>query len=129
MDHIDQNDHIVDHIDQHDELKPKLLAIVPPIAMNGHDVCVPISEQDAVRSSHSHDSSVKDEAWISDVATVLERCEIDTNGVITWVVLIHSVWTKNMLNLMIRLIFYKRAREHMQKASLAIFRNIQTIHL
>ena len=52
VDYIDQNDHSVDHIDQHDELKPKLLAIVPPIAMNGHDVFLSKSEQDAVRSSH-----------------------------------------------------------------------------
>ena len=59
VDYIDQNDHIVDHIDQHDELKPQLLAIVPPIAMNGHDVFVPKSEYDAVRSSHS---SAKDKA-------------------------------------------------------------------
>ena len=41
MEHIAQNDQIVDQIDQHDELKPKLLAIAPPVAMNGHDVCVP----------------------------------------------------------------------------------------
>ena len=40
VDHIDQKAHIFDHIDQHDELKPKLLAIVPPISMNGHDVFV-----------------------------------------------------------------------------------------
>ena len=46
--------HIVDHMDQHYELKPKLIAIVPPItivspiAINGHDVFVPKSEQDAV---------------------------------------------------------------------------------
>ena len=61
VDYIDQND----HIDQHDELKPHLLAIVPRIAMNGHGVFVPKSEQDAVRSSHS-----KDKAWVSNVATV-----------------------------------------------------------
>ena len=28
--------------------------------------------------------SVKDEAWISDVATVLQKGEIDTIGIITW---------------------------------------------
>ena len=56
VDYIDQNDHIVDHIDEHDELKPQLPAIIPPIAMNGHDVFVPKSEQDAVRSSHSKDT-------------------------------------------------------------------------
>ena len=50
--------------------------------MNGHDVFVPKSEQDAVRSSHS---SAKDKAWISDVAKVLEKGKKDTNGVITWV--------------------------------------------
>ena len=49
VDYIEQNDHIVDHIDQHDKLNPQLLAIVPPIAMSGHDVFVPKSEQDAVR--------------------------------------------------------------------------------
>ena len=53
MDYIDQNDHVIDHIDEHDELKPQLPAIIPPIAMNGHDDFVPKSEQDAVRSSHS----------------------------------------------------------------------------
>ena len=69
-DYIEQNDHIVDHNDRHDELKPQLFAIVPPIAMNSHDVLVPKSEQDAVRSSHS---SAKDKAWISNVATVLGK--------------------------------------------------------
>ena len=53
MDYIDQKDYIADHIDQHDELKYKLLAIVPPIAMNGYDAFVPESEQNAVRWSHS----------------------------------------------------------------------------
>ena len=61
VDYSDQNDHIVDHIDQHDELKPQLLATVPPIAMNGYAVFVPKSEQNAVRSSHS---STKDKAWV-----------------------------------------------------------------
>ena len=78
--YIDQNDHIVDHIDQHDELKPQLLATVPPIAMNGYDVCVPKSEQGAVRSFHS---STKDKAWVSNVATVSKKNEINTDGVIT----------------------------------------------
>ena len=80
-DYIDQNAHIVDHIDQHDELKPKLLAIVPPIAMNSHNVFVPKSEQDAVRSSHS---SANDKAWVANVAIVLEKGDIDTKCVITW---------------------------------------------
>ena len=80
VDHIDQKAHIVDHIDQHDKLKPKLLAIVPPISMNCHDVFVPKREQDAVRSSHS---SAKDKSWISDVAKVLEKGKIYTNGVNT----------------------------------------------
>ena len=85
MDYIYQNDHIVDHIDEHDELKPQLPAIIPPIAMNGHDVFVPKSEQDAVRSSHSW---AKDKAWVSNVETVSEKGEINTDGVITWVVLL-----------------------------------------
>ena len=72
VDYIDQNDHIVDHIDQYDELKPQLLAIVPPIAMNSHDVLVSESEQDALRSCHS---SAKDKAWVSNVATVSEKAK------------------------------------------------------
>ena len=68
-------------INIHDELKPKLLAIVPPIIMNGHDVFVPKSEQDAVRSFHS---SANDKSWVSNVATVSAIDEIDTKCVITW---------------------------------------------
>ena len=81
VDYIDQNDHFVDHVDQHEELKPKLLAIVPLIAMNGHDVFVPKSKKDAFRSSHS---SANDKAWVSNVATVSEEGSIDTKCVITW---------------------------------------------
>ena len=62
-------------------MKPKLLAIVLPLAMNGHDVFVPKSEQDAVRSSNS---SANDKAWVANVAIVLEKGEIDTKCVITW---------------------------------------------
>ena len=49
--------------------------------MNGHDVFVPKSEKDAVRSSHS---SAKDIAWVSNVATVSEKGEINTDDVIIW---------------------------------------------
>ena len=77
MDHIDQNYHIVDHIDQHGELKPKLLAIVPPISMNGHDIFVPKIEQDAVRSHSAN--RIK-----HGFKKVLEKGKTDTNGVITW---------------------------------------------
>ena len=72
MDYIDKNDHIFYHIDEHVELKPQLPAIIPPIAMSGHDVFVPKSEQDAVRSSHS---SAKEKTWVSNVATVSEKAK------------------------------------------------------
>ena len=81
VDYINPNDHIVDHVDQHDELKPQQLAMVPPIALNGHDVFVPKSKHDAVRSSHN---SAKDKAWVLNVATVSEKGEINTDGVIIW---------------------------------------------
>ena len=42
---------------------------------------MPKSVQDAVRSSHS---SAKDKTWVSNAATVSEKGEINTDGVITW---------------------------------------------
>ena len=90
MDYVDQNGHIVDHIDQHDELKPQLLAIVPPIAMNGHDVFVSKSEQDAVRASHG---CAKDKSQIMGFkcCNSVGNGEINTDGESHGVVLSHSV--------------------------------------
>ena len=76
-------------LDHNTKPKPKLpgrYIIVPPVVIKNDDVFVPRSGDGHVRPTNNlvHSAKVKDEAWVSHVAEVMQKGELMKGDVMTW---------------------------------------------
>ena len=77
---------ILDHNTKSKRKLPDRYIIVPPVVIKNDDVFVPRSGDGHVRPTNNlvHSAKVKDEAWVSHVAEVMQKGELMKGDVITW---------------------------------------------
>ena len=77
---------VLDHNTKSKPNLPDRYMIVPPVVIKNDDVFVPRSGNGHVRPTSNlvHSAKVKDEAWVSHVAEVMQKGELMKGDVITW---------------------------------------------
>ena len=77
---------ILDHNTKSKSKLPDRYIIVPPVVIKNDDVVVPRISNGHVRPTNNlvHSTKVKDEAWVSHVAAVMQKGELMKGDVMTW---------------------------------------------